>query len=321
MKGDAMSSTDLVRYDAACRALAEAKSVDEVKLIRDKASAIAAAARIAKNHGLEIDAAEIRIRAERRLGEMLKDGPKNQGTRSQKLTRVTGGAIVEPPESDVPSIADMGIDKKLSARSRAIAAIPAKDFEATLAEHREAQQAVTSRTMETLARKGAVHVSHNSGENEWYTPPEYIAAARKVMGAIDVDPASSKKANATVGASVFYTSDSDGLSRGWRGSVWMNPPYAQPLVSQFCDKLAAEYSAGNVTAACVLVNNATETTFFQTLARISDAICFPKGRIRFLGPQGNTGALLQGQAVLGIGVKQDLFAEAFGQFGVVLFCK
>ena len=62
---------NLVKYDAACRAIAAAKSVDEVVLIRDKAQAIAAAARIAKNHGMEIDAAEIRIRAERRLGEMI----------------------------------------------------------------------------------------------------------------------------------------------------------------------------------------------------------------------------------------------------------
>ena len=42
-------NVELVRYDAACRALAEARSVDEVLAIRDKAAQMAACARLNKN--------------------------------------------------------------------------------------------------------------------------------------------------------------------------------------------------------------------------------------------------------------------------------
>lgn len=170
----------------------------------------------------------------------------------------------------------------------------------------------------TKAALKHVHVAQNSGNNEWYTPEPFIKAARLVMGGFDLDPASSEIANRTVQAERIFTQDDDGLKQDWPiGRIWMNPPYAQPLMGQFADKFAAEIRKGS--EGVVLVNNATETAWFQTIAAECSAICFPKTRIRFLDPDGNPGAPLQGQAIIYCGPDVDTFKEAFGAFGLVVF--
>ena len=162
------------------------------------------------------------------------------------------------------------------------------------------------------------HVEQNSGEHEWYTPRDYIEAARAVMGEIDCDPASSASANAIVQATQFYTHDDNGLAQPWQGRVWMNPPYAHLLVDQFCERLAAHVSTGRVTEAVVLVNNATETRWFARLAAVASAICFPLGRVRFWSPGKDTAAPLQGQAVVYVGGHVTPFLREFGAFGLVV---
>lgn len=162
------------------------------------------------------------------------------------------------------------------------------------------------------------HVAHNSGENEWYTPAEYIDAAYTVMGGIDLDPASSAIANKTVNAKKFYTKQDDGLNKEWkRGRVWMNPPYSSDLIGAFVDKYVEFISQGG-SEGIVLVNNATETGWFVRLISVSSAVAFPSSRIKFIDPSGKpSGAPLQGQAIIYAGGNVNLFIETFGKFGWV----
>jgi ParB family chromosome partitioning protein len=171
-----------------------------------------------------------------------------------------------------------------------------------------------------IANASPAHVSHNSGNIEWYTPREYIEAARAVLGAIDLDPASCPEANAIVGALTFYTLEQDGLAQSWRGRVWMNPPYAHPAIEHFAAKFAESVRAREMTAGIALVNNGTETEWFRRLSEVATAVCFPTGRIGFwsTNPEREIATPLQGQAVLYAGDQVEAFRNAFGPFGVVL---
>lgn len=143
-------TVSLVRYDAACKALAEAKAVDEVKKIRDVAEAMRAYARQAKNKQLEIDAAEIRIRAERRIGELIKEQDESIGLNKGQLRR---GSELDPRD-DKPTLAEAGIDKHLADRARKLAAVPETEFEGMVGEWKERVQQETERVTTNLIRAG-----------------------------------------------------------------------------------------------------------------------------------------------------------------------
>ena len=185
--------------------------------------------------------------------------------------------------------------------------------EALLRRQREAERAQQSNP--DPPPTGA-HVGHNSGDHEWYTPAEYIKAAKSVMGDVDLDPASSEAANVVVAAYTFYTEADDGLSKPWSGRVWMNPPYAQPLIAQFIERLVKSYAAGDVTEACVLVNNASETRWGQEIGKAAAAICSPAGRVKFWHPS-KEAVPLQGQAIHYLGPHVAEFTAEFLRFGYV----
>jgi hypothetical protein len=170
-----------------------------------------------------------------------------------------------------------------------------------------------------IANAGPVNrINFNSGDNEWYTPQSIIDAATSILGPIDLDPASCKLANTVVKARQYYDVKADGLKFPWRGTVWMNPPYDQPAITNFSLKFAEHVRAGDITAGMVFVNNGTETKWFQAVADVSGAICFPATRVPRWCPDGESTSPLQGCALLYTGPAVAAFCRRFTEVGLVL---
>src|SRR5262249_51970551 len=105
-------STGLALYDAARRALAEAVAVDEVKNILDQAVAIRVLAKQAKDRDLEADAVELRMRATRRLAELIEAQKQTVGL--AKGGKPYQGRSTGLAKNPVATLAEAGIDKNLA---------------------------------------------------------------------------------------------------------------------------------------------------------------------------------------------------------------
>ena len=288
-------STLPARLDAARQALAECRSDFERIRLRDEARAVKAAALILGRREIATEAAIFIAEAERVIVQA--NPPKAHGP---------GRGIKPVPQEDgfiAPST--------LRNMRQAHAGLTDDGFRVLCETAREDERPVTR----AFLRAKGVHVAHNSGENEWYTPPRIIEAARAVLGAIDLDPASSAQAQRTVQAAQYFTIDDDGLKAEWAGRVWMNPPYAKKLIGAFVEKLIG---SPEVTAWITLTNNATDTAWGSALLGAADAACFITGRVRFLSPAGEKETPLQGQMVCARGIDRNRFAEQFSAMGPIL---
>jgi N6-adenosine-specific RNA methylase IME4 len=143
---------NLVKYDAACRAIAEAVAVDEVMAIRDEAAQLAAAARVANNHQAEADAIAIRMRATRRLGQLMQAQKDAVGF---NRGAVGGGkksgprGLLKNPRDLRPTLASQGINKNLAHQARVLSTPSEQRFEALVADaHDKVARAVRNAVRE-----------------------------------------------------------------------------------------------------------------------------------------------------------------------------
>lgn len=112
----------LVEYEKACRQVARAVSANEIMKIKEQADIMNACAKVIKNKKLEADAWELRIRAERRLGEMLRDGKDDRASVGRPNKSISEKGISKP------TLKEMKITDGLATRARRLAELPSDKF-------------------------------------------------------------------------------------------------------------------------------------------------------------------------------------------------
>lgn len=158
--------TELVRYDAMVYAIAECHSVDEIAAIHDKALALELYARLAMDVAQERKATEIRLRAERRTGELLRELPKfDMAERASMGGRAVAAATsrdaTRRPDEKSPyreALERTGISKHRAARFQELARVPAETFE----QHLNDAERTPSTTGILKARNGATKMDDGS---------------------------------------------------------------------------------------------------------------------------------------------------------------
>ncbi len=163
-------------------------------------------------------ATEIRIRAERKLGEMLK-AQKDSGGMAKPGPKDSSHHASELP----PKLSDLGISHSMSSRAQAIASVPEAEFERTIAEHREQQ---TEPTSATLYCNGIMH--RYTVTQAWRT------GLRKSGSALNVDMGKCAKNHRRIRVGVVKITCST-----------MKQVICQPLARQFTGSQRRVFSASS----------------------------------------------------------------------------
>lgn len=152
------------------------------------------------------------------------------------------------------------------------------------------------------------HQSARMGSDEWMTPPEILDA----LGDFDLDPCSPINRPWDTAAEHYTTLD-DGLSKPWRGRVWLNPPFGREA-DKWMRKMV-KHGDG-----IALLPARTETTmFYETVWPAADAICFMRGRPHFHRVTGERGATNSGAPICLIAYgQQNIMPLAMAELGVVI---
>ena len=183
---------------------------------------------------------------------------------------------------------------------------------------------------------------HSSVSQLWYSPVDFVNAAREVLGPIDLDPASDAFGNDIIQAKRFITKEDDGATAQWvqagEGpvSIWMNPPGViprrkpnpflpenRPLPKLFWNRLLALREAGDLRHAIVAVFSLEQLRMSQkwSAPMLHFPLCLPVSRVKWNPPSGfrarNPTQSAAFVYVPGTENKTEEFRAAFRRFGFV----
>ena len=182
----------LIVYEEACALVAKAKGIDEARDIADKANAVRIYARQAQNRTLELDAMEIRLRAERRMGQIIANQKKTTGLHPGGRPKKDNGEADEDDDEDSQrafgTLSDLGISRDLSSRSQKMASLDDDAFADYLAEVRD-DGGVQRATARLLKRVGGGGLAENPDpEGRAAQSLEQLIADGKRFATISMDP-------------------------------------------------------------------------------------------------------------------------------------
>ncbi len=152
MENGEIKISSIEKLSIARSMLAEAKTLDDILNIRDIAEAARVYAQAAKL-GLENqnEAAEVKIRAERKAGEMLAQMPKAVGTDYGGKQYADSNTML--PSNPPPTLSDLGIERMQSSRWQQIASLPEEVFEEHVAKTKADHKELTTASVLKIARQ------------------------------------------------------------------------------------------------------------------------------------------------------------------------
>ena len=247
--------------------------------------------------------AEKMVRSVRATGALIAELPREKGKRTDK----------EPSQSGLAKFCeDAEVSDETARKWQLVSEIPELEFEQRLSETRDAPDPNAIITLSAFYKPTARNAF--TGEIEWYTPAEYIEAARKLMGGIDLDPATSEAAQKTIKAKRYFTANDSGLEQDWAGRVWLNPPYGH-LIEQFVQRLVVGVISKAVTEAVLLTHNSCDTGWWHEAHEACAAFLHTRGRINFTRSDGFTASPPLGQTFFYFGKRPKSFITKFAEFG------